>query len=100
MAVTAAMEDGTGLSEFAKKFPDRFFDVEIAEQHALGTVAGMAKNGLRPVIPIYSSFLQRGYDQLIHDIALQKLPVVVCVDRAGIVGMMGILIKEYWIYLS
>ena len=89
VAVTAAMEDGTGLSEFAKKFPDRFFDVEIAEQHALGMVAGMAKNGLRPVIPIYSSFLQRGYDQLIHDIALQKLPVVVCVDRAGIVGNDG-----------
>lgn len=89
VAVTAAMEDGTGLSEFAKKFPNRFFDVEIAEQHALGMVAGMAKNGLKPVIPIYSSFLQRGYDQLIHDIALQKLPVVVCVDRAGIVGNDG-----------
>lgn len=89
VAVTAAMEAGTGLSEFAKKFPDRFFDVEIAEQHALGMVAGMAKCGLKPVIPIYSSFLQRGYDQLIHDIALQKLPVVVCVDRAGIVGNDG-----------
>lgn len=89
VAVTAAMEDGTGLSTFAKKFPDRFFDVEIAEQHALGMVAGMAKNGLKPVIPLYSSFLQRGYDQLIHDIALQKLPVVVCVDRAGIVGNDG-----------
>ena len=89
VAVTAAMEAGTGLTEFAEKFPDRFFDVEIAEQHALGMVAGMAKSGLKPVIPIYSSFLQRGYDQLIHDIALQKLPVVVCVDRAGIVGNDG-----------
>lgn len=89
VAVTAAMEDGTGLAKFAKEFPDRFFDVEIAEQHALGMVAGMAKNGLKPVIPIYSSFLQRGYDQLIHDIAIQKLPVVVCADRAGIVGNDG-----------
>ena len=89
VAVTAAMEAGTGLTKFAEKFPDRFFDVEIAEQHALGMVAGMAKSGLKPVIPIYSSFLQRGYDQLIHDIALQKLPVVVCVDRAGIVGNDG-----------
>ena len=89
VTVTAAMEDGTGLSKFAKKFPNRFFDVEIAEQHALGMVAGMAKEGLKPVIPIYSSFLQRGYDQLVHDIAIQKLPVVICVDRAGIVGNDG-----------
>lgn len=89
VAVTAAMENGTGLSEFAEKFPDRFFDVEIAEQHALAMVAGMAKEGLKPVIPIYSSFLQRGYDQLIHDIAMQELPVTICVDRAGIVGNDG-----------
>lgn len=89
VAVTAAMEDGTGLSKFAKEFPNRFFDVEIAEQHALGMVAGMAKDGLKPVIPIYSSFLQRGYDQLVHDIAMQELPVTVCVDRAGIVGNDG-----------
>ena len=89
VAVTAAMEAGTGLSEFADKFSDRFFDVEIAEQHALGMVAGMAKIGLKPIIPIYSSFLQRGYDQLIHDIAMQELPVVICVDRAGIVGNDG-----------
>lgn len=89
VAVTAAMEDGTGLHKFAEEFPNRFFDVEIAEQHALGMVAGMAKEGLKPVIPIYSSFLQRGYDQLIHDIAMQELPVVICVDRAGIVGNDG-----------
>lgn len=89
VAVTAAMEDGTGLHRFAEEFPNRFFDVEIAEQHALGMAAGMAKDGLKPVIPIYSSFLQRGYDQLIHDIAMQELPVVICVDRAGIVGNDG-----------
>ena len=89
VAVTAAMEDGTGLSKFEKSFPERFFDVEIAEQHALGMVAGMAKEGLKPVIPIYSSFLQRGYDQLVHDIAIQKLPVVICIDRAGVVGNDG-----------
>ena len=89
VAVTAAMEEGTGLERFAKEFPDRFFDVEIAEQHALGMVAGMAKEGLKPVIPIYSSFLQRGYDQMVHDIAMQELPVVICVDRAGIVGNDG-----------
>lgn len=89
VAVTAAMKDGTGLSEFAKMYPDRFFDVGIAEQHALGLIAGMAKAGLKPVLPIYSSFLQRGYDQLIHDIALQNLPVVIGIDRAGIVGNDG-----------
>ncbi len=89
VTVTAAMESGTGLTKFAEKYPDRFFDVEIAEQHSLGMVAGMAKEGLRPVIPIYSSFLQRGYDQLVHDISIQELPVVICVDRAGIVGNDG-----------
>ena len=77
VAVTAAMRDGTGLKEFAEKFPDRFFDVGIAEQHALGLIAGMARAGLKPVLPIYSSFLQRGYDQIIHDIALSGIPVTV-----------------------
>ena len=89
VAVTAAMRDGTGLKEFAEKFPDRFFDVGIAEQHALGLIAGMARAGLKPVQPIYSSFLQRGYDQIIHDIALSGIPVTVCIDRAGIVGNDG-----------
>ena len=89
IAITAAMKEGTGLEEFAKQFPERFFDVGIAEQHALGLAAGFAKSGLKPVVPIYSSFLQRGYDQLIHDIALSKLPVVIGVDRAGIVGNDG-----------
>ena len=89
VAVTAAMKDGTGLKEFAKKFPKRFFDVGIAEQHAVGLIAGMAKAGLKPVLPLYSSFLQRGYDQLIHDIALQNIPVTICIDRAGIVGNDG-----------
>ncbi len=89
VAITAAMEDGTGLCEFKKKYPNRFFDVEIAEQHALTMAAGMAKAGLKPVVPLYSSFLQRGYDQVVHDIAIQNLPVVICVDRAGIVGTDG-----------
>ncbi len=89
VAVTAAMEEGTGLSDFAKKYPKRFFDVEIAEQHALTMSAGMAREGLKPVVPIYSSFLQRGFDQIIHDICLQKLGVVICVDRAGCVGADG-----------
>ena len=86
MAITAAMKDGTGLSGFAKEFPDRFFDVGIAEQHALGLAAGMAREGIIPVVPIYSSFYQRAYDQVIHDIAIQNLPVIMCVDRAGVVG--------------
>ena len=89
VAVTAAMMDGTGLKEFAKKYPERFFDVGIAEQHAVGLIAGMAKGGLKPVLPLYSSFLQRGYDQLLHDIALQNVPVTICIDRAGIVGNDG-----------
>lgn len=89
VAVTAAMADGTGLTEFKNQFPNRLFDVGIAEQHALCCAAGMAMNGLKPVISLYSSFYQRGYDQVIHDIALQKLPVVMCVDRAGIVGNDG-----------
>ena len=89
VAITAAMKDGTGLKKFQKEFPDRFFDVGIAEQHALCLAAGMAKEGIIPVVPIYSSFYQRGYDQVIHDIVLQNLPVIMCVDRAGIVGADG-----------
>ena len=86
VAITASMRDGTGLRKFAEEFPDRFFDIGIAEQHAIGLAAGMAKEGIVPVVPIYSSFYQRAYDQVIHDIAVQNLPVVMCVDRAGVVG--------------
>ena len=89
VAITAAMADGTGLSEFKKKYPKRFFDVGIAEQHAIGMAAGMAKSGLIPVVPIYSSFYQRAYDQVIHDVCMQNLHVIMCVDRAGIVGNDG-----------
>ena len=88
-AITAAMEDGTGLTPFAGRFPDRFFDVGIAEGHAVAMAAGMAKQGLTPVVAIYSSFLQRAYDQLIHDTALLDLHVVFAVDRAGMVGADG-----------
>ena len=88
-AITAAMCDGTGLHDFAEQYPDRFFDVGIAEGHAVAMAAGMAKQGLTPVVAIYSSFLQRGYDQLIHDTALSNLHVVFAVDRAGIVGADG-----------
>jgi len=86
VAITAAMCSGTGLSEFAQKFPKRFFDVGIAEQHAITLAAGLASQGLKPVVAIYSTFLQRAYDQIIHDVCLQNLPVVFAVDRAGIVG--------------
>lgn len=89
VAITASMKDGTGLTEFSKKFPTRFFDIGIAEQHAVGLAAGMAKEGTIPVVPIYSSFYQRAYDQVIHDVAIQNLPVVMCVDRAGVVGADG-----------
>ncbi len=89
VAITASMKDGTGLAQFQKEFPDRFFDIGIAEQHAIGMAAGMAKAGMIPVVPIYSSFYQRAYDQVIHDVAIQKLPVIMCVDRAGIVGADG-----------
>ena len=89
VAITAAMKDGTGLKEFSEKYPDRFFDVCIAEQHAVGLIAGMAASGLKPVFAVYSSFLQRSYDQLIHDIAIQNLPVTIAIDRAGIVGNDG-----------
>lgn len=86
MAISAAMSLGTGLSAFSERFPDRFCDVGIAEGHACSMAAGMAKQGLIPVFAVYSSFLQRGFDMMIHDIGLQGLHVVLCVDRAGIVG--------------
>jgi 1-deoxy-D-xylulose-5-phosphate synthase len=86
MAVTPAMREGSGMVEFEKKFPERYFDVGIAEQHAVTFAAGLACEGAKPVVAIYSSFLQRGYDQLIHDVALQNLPVVFAIDRAGLVG--------------
>ena len=89
VAITAAMKDGTGMSNFARQFPNRFFDVGIAEQHALGLAAGLAAEGMTPVVSIYSSFYQRCYDQVIHDICIQNLGVVMCVDRAGVVGNDG-----------
>ena len=89
VAVTAAMPDGTGLKAFSRRFPNRFFDVGIAEEHAVTSAAGMAAAGLRPVVAVYSSFLQRGYDQVVHDVCLQDLPVLFCIDRAGLVGSDG-----------
>lgn len=89
VAITAAMEDGTGLAEFHKRYPKRFFDVGIAEGHAVTFAAGLAAAGMHPVFAVYSSFLQRGYDQMIHDVCLQKLPVTFAVDRAGLVGSDG-----------
>lgn len=87
--ITAAMADGTGLAEFKKHYPARFFDVGIAEAHGVTFAAGLAAGGMKPVFAVYSSFLQRGYDQIIHDVALQKLPVVFAIDRAGLVGSDG-----------
>jgi 1-deoxy-D-xylulose-5-phosphate synthase len=89
IGITPAMREGSGLVEFSKRFPDRYFDVAIAEQHAVTFAAGLATEGLKPVVAIYSTFLQRGYDQLIHDVALQNLPVVFALDRAGLVGSDG-----------
>jgi 1-deoxy-D-xylulose-5-phosphate synthase len=89
IAITAAMPEGTGLSEFAKRFPDRFYDVGIAEQHGVTFAAGMATRGYRPVVAIYSTFLQRAYDQIIHDVCLQELPVIFALDRGGLVGEDG-----------
>src|ERR1700730_5568522 len=89
VGITPAMREGSGLVEFSKRFPARYFDVAIAEQHAVTLAAGMAVEGLKPVVAIYSTFLQRAYDQLIHDVALQNLPVVFAVDRAGLVGSDG-----------
>jgi len=89
IAVSAAMKEGTGLNCFAEKFPDRFYDVGIAEPHAVTFAAGLASQGLKPVVAIYSTFLQRAYDEIVHDVCLQKLPVVFAIDRAGIVGEDG-----------
>ncbi len=88
-AITAAMPSGTGLTTFAERYPNRFFDVGIAEEHAIAMAAGMAAQGLKPVVAIYSTFLQRAYDQIVHDVAIGGLHVVICVDRAGIVGADG-----------
>ena len=89
VGITPAMREGSGMVEFQKRFPKRYFDVGIAEQHAVTFAAGLACEGLKPVVAIYSTFLQRGYDQLIHDVALQNLPVVFALDRAGLVGADG-----------
>jgi 1-deoxy-D-xylulose-5-phosphate synthase len=89
VAITAAMPDGTGLDRFAQEFPERVYDVGIAEQHAVTFAAGLAAEGLRPVCAIYSTFLQRGFDQIVHDVALQELPVTFVLDRAGLVGADG-----------
>jgi 1-deoxy-D-xylulose-5-phosphate synthase len=89
VGITPAMREGSGLVEFSQRFPDRYFDVAIAEQHAVTLAAGLAVAGLKPVVAIYSTFLQRAYDQLIHDVALQNLPVVFAIDRAGMVGSDG-----------
>ncbi len=89
VAITAAMPSGTGLKKFGEFFPRRFFDVGIAEEHAVTLAAGMAAGGLRPVVAIYSTFMQRAYDQILHDICLQNLPVLLCLDRAGLVGEDG-----------
>jgi 1-deoxy-D-xylulose-5-phosphate synthase len=89
IGITPAMREGSGLVEFSQRFPERYFDVAIAEQHAVSFAAGLATEGLKPVVAIYSTFLQRAYDQLIHDVALQNLPVVFAVDRAGLVGSDG-----------
>ncbi|MEM6485083.1 MAG: 1-deoxy-D-xylulose-5-phosphate synthase, partial [Pseudomonadota bacterium] len=89
VAITPAMKEGSGMTEFARRFPDRFFDVAIAEQHAVTLAAGMACEGLKPVVAIYSTFLQRAYDQVIHDVALQELDVTFAIDRAGLVGADG-----------
>ena len=89
VAITAAMKDGTGLNQFQKKYPERFFDVGIAEQHAVTFAAGLAAAGMKPVFAVYSSFLQRGYDQIVHDVCMQNLPVIFAIDRAGLVGNDG-----------
>lgn len=89
VAITAAMKDGTGLSKFKEKYPERFFDVGIAEGHAVTFAAGLAAAGLRPVFAVYSAFLQRGYDQIVHDVCMQNLPVIFAIDRAGLVGSDG-----------
>lgn len=89
IAITPAMREGSGMVEFAKRYPDKFFDVGIAEQHAITFAGGAATQGIKPIVAIYSTFLQRGYDQLIHDVALQEVPVLFAIDRAGVVGADG-----------
>ncbi|MGH8459585.1 MAG: 1-deoxy-D-xylulose-5-phosphate synthase N-terminal domain-containing protein, partial [Nevskiales bacterium] len=89
IGITPAMREGSGLVEFARRFPDRYFDVAIAEQHAVTLGAGLAAEGMKPVVAIYSTFLQRGYDQLVHDVAVQNLPVLFALDRGGLVGPDG-----------
>lgn len=89
VGITAAMADGTGLKYLAKEMPERFFDVGIAEQHAVTMAAGMSLNGLKPIVAIYSTFLQRAYDQIVHDVAIQEIPVLFCLDRGGLVGADG-----------
>jgi 1-deoxy-D-xylulose-5-phosphate synthase len=89
VGITPAMREGSGMVEFHKRFPGRYYDVGIAEQHAVTFAGGMACEGVKPVVAIYSTFLQRAYDQLIHDVALQNLPVVFALDRAGLVGADG-----------
>ena len=89
VAITPAMREGSGMVRFEQEHPDRYFDVGIAEQHAVTFAAGLACEGFKPVVAIYSTFLQRGYDQLIHDVALQNLPMVFALDRAGLVGSDG-----------
>ena len=89
VAITPAMAFGSGLSGFAKEFPERFFDVGIEEEHAVTFSAGLAAGGMKPYCSIYSTFTQRAYDEIVHDVALQKLPVVLCIDRAGLVGEDG-----------
>jgi 1-deoxy-D-xylulose-5-phosphate synthase len=89
VAITAAMPDGTGLKRFRNVYPDRFFDVGIAEEHAVTFAAGLAAGGMKPVVAVYSSFLQRAYDQILHDVCIQNLPVVFAIDRAGLVGSDG-----------
>jgi len=89
VGITAAMIDGTGFNKYSRDYPERFFDVGIAEEHAVGFSAGLARGGFKPVIAVYSTFLQRGYDQIIHDVCLQDLPVTFCLDRAGLVGEDG-----------
>ena len=90
VALTAAMRDGTGLAGFAARYPDRFFDVGIAEGHMVAFAGGLAAGGMRPVVAVYSTFLQRAVDQVMHDVAISNLPVVFCVDRAGVVGADGV----------
>jgi 1-deoxy-D-xylulose-5-phosphate synthase len=89
VGITPAMREGSGMVRFSEEYPDRYFDVGIAEQHALTFAAGLACEGRKPVVAIYSTFLQRAYDQLIHDVALQNLPVILAIDRAGLVGADG-----------